>query len=339
MSTEPAKQRSLQRLLLPVSVALLLLLCGLQLGLYLYGYDFSAELYLPGALPTVTAILWIAATAGAGLLSLTLPRKTVCRELKLPSTPITDFASLLIAASLISAVALPLLNAHNNDPLGTLLSSANLSDNTARNMLRISMILAVLAALYFLLRFIYRKASPLGVTAMLLWAGFSALRIYFDMRYLLMSPRRVLHLVALVLVLLFFVGELRLARGIATPRFYALTAAPAMVLAGADALTNLILATMGWVTLGAEISTYFVLLAVAVYSFAQLHAMVAPPKQKKPVTSSPVAPTEEPAEAESLVEDSPANDSPNSPNSPEADSPEGSSHEEAPLNETEESDQ
>lgn len=324
MSFEPAKRRSCRRLLLPVSLTLLLLLSALQLGLYLYGYDFSAELYLPGALPTVTAILWIAAAVGAGLLALTLPRKAVCRELKLPSTLITDFASLLVAASLVSAVALPLLNAQNNDPLGVLLSTANPSDSTARNMLRISLVLAAFAAVYFLLRFIYRKTHPLGVTAMLLWAGFSALRIYFDMRYLLMSPRRVLHLVALVFVLLFFVGELRLARGIATPRFYALTAVPAMVIAGADALTNLILAAMGWVTLGAEISTYFVLLAVAIYCFAGLQAMVAPPmpqaKAQKEATF-PVTPSEESTEeATSPEAESPAEASPDSPDTSSPDS-------------------
>ena len=140
------------------------------------------------------------------------------------------------------------------------------------------------AALAFLLQFANRKTNPYGVSALLLWAGFSALRIYFDMRYLLMSPRRVLHLVALVALLVFAIGELRLARKIAAPRLYVLTAAPAMVLMGTDAITNLLLTAMGWITLGAEISTYCVLLAASVYAFARLYALVTPAKQ----SSAPV---------------------------------------------------
>jgi hypothetical protein len=146
------------------------------------------------------------------------------------------------------------------------------------------MIFGGLAALAFLLQFANRKTNPYGVSALLLWAGFSALRIYFDMRYLLMSPRRVLHLVALVALLIFAIGELRLARKIATPRLYVLTAAPAMVLMGTDAITNLLLTAMGWITLGAEISTYCVLLAASVYAFARLYALVTPVKQ----SSAPV---------------------------------------------------
>lgn len=282
MSISPNKSTANGRILLLGSVGLLLFLTALQMGLYLYGYDFSAELYLPGALPTVTGLLWLAVAIGAALLSLLLPPKTPAREFAISSHLLTDYASLLTAAAFISSIALPLLSLKAGDPLSLLLTSTSLSDSTAQTMLRLSLLLAVLAALYFLLQFVYRKASPWGIAAMLLWAGFSALRIYFDMRYLLMSPRRVLHLVALVALLVFAIGELRLARSIATPRFYLLTTAPAMVLMGADAITNLILTAMGWITPGAEISTYFVLMAGAIYAFARLYALVNPPNQKTP---------------------------------------------------------
>ena len=284
MSISTKKSTGNGRILLLGSVGFLLFLTAVQLGLYLYGYDFSAQLYLPGALPLLTGLIWTATASGAALLAFTLPAKKPCREFTLSANFLTDYAALLTAAALISTTLLPLLSLKTLDPLSALLTSQSLSEHTAQTMLRLSMIFGGLAALAFLLQFANRKTNPYGVSALLLWAGFSALRIYFDMRYLLMSPRRVLHLVALVALLVFAIGELRLARKIATPRLYVLTAAPAMVLMGTDAITNLLLTAMGWITLGAEISTYCVLLAASVYAFARLYALVTPAKQ----SSAPV---------------------------------------------------
>lgn len=316
MSISPEKIRSRQRTALWGSVGLLLLLTGIQLGLYLYGYDFSADLYLPGILPTTTALVWIAAVAGACLLALPLPGKTPCQELKIPSTRFTDYTTLLIAPALVSTVLLTLLTQNYNDPLKSLLSSTNLSDHTARIMLQLALISAVIAAIYYYIQFMTRKVYPLGVAAILFWCGCSALRVYFDMRYLLMSPRRVLHLMALIALLLFFVAELRLARGIATHRFYTMIAAPAMVVAGADAITNLILTAMGWINPGAELCTYFVLLAVSFYICARLCALASSPatnidKDDAPDTDSPAdenspdAPLDEMDESPAKTEESP----------------------------------
>jgi hypothetical protein len=240
-------------------------------------------------------------------------------------------------AALVSA-AVMLLTAGENDPLKSLLLSATLSDSNARTLLRLSLIAAILGALYFLFLFAYRKMHALGITGVLFWAGFSALRIYFDMRYLLMSPRRVLHLVALVALMVFFIGELRLARGIASPRLYTLTAAPAMVIAGADALSNLALTLLGWITPGAELSTYFVLLATSVFIFSRLHALTLPPKEAKcPVEASPapsVDPTGESPDDESPEEGVSPADSHDSPDSTEESPETEAAVESAPMEES-----
>ena len=288
MSILPTETQKKQRLLLPAAGLILLTLTAVQTGLYLYGYDFSAELYAQGPLPTVTAIIWCLAAIGAGCLAFLLPKQAVCRELSLPHTLFTDYAALFSTGAMVSTVIMPLLARGTSDSLGSLLTSSSVSDNTARTMLNLSLLLGIFAALHYLLRFVYRKNHPLGVSAVLLWTGCTALRIYFDMRYLLMSPRRVLHLVALVAMMIFLIGELRLARTIATPRLYALTALIALFFTGADAISNLILAVMGWVQPGSELSTYLVLLATAIYALARLCALTAPPKKKiSPEADSP----------------------------------------------------
>ncbi|MBO5778949.1 MAG: hypothetical protein J6R82_05230 [Clostridia bacterium] len=269
----PEKIRSKQRTALLGSVALLLLLTAFQLGLYISGYDFGAELYFPGHLPTVTAVVWIAVTVGAVLLSLPLPGKISCYELKIPSTLSGDYASLLIVPMMAISLYLTFATPNSGDGLKSLLASTDPADQTARTMLQLTLMAAVASAVFAFIQFQTRKVTPLFATSALLWCGFSALRIYFDMRYLLMSPRRVLHLIALIALLVFFVGELRLARGIATHRFYTITATIAMILAGTDALTNIILTIIGYIAPGSELATYFILLTVAIYCFVRLSVL------------------------------------------------------------------
>lgn len=274
MSIEPAKIRTRQRIALWGSILLLAALSAAQLCFYLSGYEFDADLYAPGPLPVVTAILWIAAAVGAFVLSVFLPGKEPCKEFRIPPTPFNDFACLLCSASLVGTAAFPLLWKNiGSDPLGNLLASSASSDSTARTMLLLTLVLAIPAAIYFIVRFAYRKSSAPCACAVLLWTAFSALRIYFDMRYLLMSPRRILHLVALTSVILFLIAELRLARGIATHRFYAVCASITLVLAGCDAVTNLILVAMGWVQPGSELFTYCFLFSIALYAISRLAAL------------------------------------------------------------------
>ena len=274
MLHQPAKIRACQRTALIGSVLLLCALTAVQLYLYLTGYEFNTDLYVPGSLPTVTAVLWIVGAVGAILLNCFLPGKTTCSELKIRSNVATDTASLLCAAALAGSLLLPIiLKNGGTDMLGNLLASSSPNDNTARLMLIASLVLALPAALHFILQFAHHKSYPQSACALLLWAAFSALRIYFDMRYLLMSPRRIMHLGALIAVMLFLIAELRQARGVATHRFYAIAASLMMVLAGCDALSNLILAAMGWIALGSEICTYIFLLAIALYAGSRLASL------------------------------------------------------------------
>lgn len=279
MLHEPAKIRARQRTALIGSVLLLCVLTAVQLYLYLTGYEFDADLYVPGSLPTVTAALWIFAAAGAILLNCFLPGKATCSELKISSNVATDTASLLCAAALAGSLLLPIiLKNGGTDMLGNLLASSSPNDSTARLMLIASLVLAIPAAVHFILQFAHHKSYPQSACALLLWAAFSALRIYFDMRYLLMSPRRIMHLVALIAVLLFLIAELRQARGVATHRFYAIAASLMIVLAGCDAISNLILTAMGWLAPGSEICTYIFLLVIALYAGSRLAALCTTPK-------------------------------------------------------------
>lgn len=300
MSPKNDNVRAMQRIALIGTTLCWALLTVIQICFYLTGYEFDSDLYMPGVLPTVTAILWIAAAVGALLLCLRLPGKTVCQEFRVKSTAFSDAASLVGAAALAGSALLPLLlkNA-GTDPLGNLLTSAVDSDSTARTMLLLSIALALPAALHFILVFAKHRSYPHTACALLLWTAFSALRIYFDMRYLLMSPRRILHLVALIAVMLFLIAELRLARGIVTHRFYAATAAITVALAGCDAVTNLLLSATGKIVLGSELCTYLVLLAVALYAAAGLFSLCkeekkAPtPSATEEVSAEPAAPTSE----------------------------------------------
>lgn len=291
MSEKNDTVRATGRIALVGTALIFAVLTAVQTCFYLFGYEFENDLYRPGALPTVTAILWIAAAAGALLLNLRLPGKTVCSEFRVKSTVYTDFTSLLGAAALVGTVFLPLVLKNSGiDPLGNLLASTQDSDHTARIMLLLSLVLGIPAAAHFLLRFAKHRSYPQSACALLLWTAFSALRVYFDMRYLLNSPRRVLHLMALIAVMLFLIAELRLARGIATHRFYAVSASLTLVIAGCDAITGLILWSTGWISLGSEICTYLVLLAIAAYAAACLASLCAP--LKKSVAPTPSAATE-----------------------------------------------
>ncbi|MBQ8382067.1 MAG: hypothetical protein IJX47_02555 [Clostridia bacterium] len=299
MSHEPAKLRTRQRVALMSSLLLLCVLTAVQLYFYLTGYEFDNDLYVHGSLPTVTAVLWICAAAGAILLNCPLPGKVTCSELKIRPSVTTDTASLLCAAALAGSLLLPiLLKNGGSDMLGNLLASDSDADSTARLMLIASMVLAIPAALHFILQFAHHKSYPQTACALLLWAAFSALRIYFDMRYLLMSPRRIMHLVALIAVMLFLIAELRQARGVVTHRFYAIAASLMIILAGCDALSNLILAAMGWIALGSEICTYIFLLAIALYAGARLAALCTDAKSKPiPAADAPIAQSPAPSDA------------------------------------------
>ncbi len=250
------------------------LLSALQLALYLYGFEFDSNLYVSGPLPTVTALAWLAAAGGAAAMALGLPRRLPCDELQVPSNSAIEFAALLSAAALAGSLLMPVLTkSAGTDSLGNLLASSNAADNTARLMLLGSLVLAIPAAAHFVLRFAYRKCYPQSACALLLWAGFSALRVYFDMRYLLTSPRRIMHLVALAALMLFAIAEMRLARAIVSRRFYTAAASLTLVLAGCDGLCNLLLAILGYLPVDAELCTYALLFAAALYAGGSLASL------------------------------------------------------------------
>lgn len=274
MPTTPESVRLRHRFALIGTVSLLALLTAVQILFYLYGYEFESDLYLHGPLPTITVAVWLTAALGAILLNLPLPGKTLCFELKIRSTMWIDTASLLTAASLLATLALPVLFLNDGgDMLGNLLTSAEEADATAKMMLIASIVLAIPAAFHFILRFAHHKTYPQSACALLIWTAFSALRVYFDMRYLLTSPRRIMHLVALLALLFFLIAELRQARGIVNRRFYGIGASLVIVVAGCDAICNLLLAAMGHLSLGSEIANYLFLLTVTLYAAARLHAL------------------------------------------------------------------
>lgn len=256
----------------------------LQLCFYLVGYEFSEDLYQNGALPTITGICWAVAAVGALLLAIPHSGRTSCQEFTLTPTLFGGIASLLAMISLVAAVALlafpSLLLTSGTDPLSTLLSSTSPSDSTARKMLLAALVMALPAAAHFAITFALKKIHPAGIVAVLLFTAFTALRVYFDMRYLLMSPRRVMHLMALLAVMLFLIlGELRLSRGIVTRRLYTAFTGIAVIFPFTDSITNLILWAMGKVSLGIEATSYCFLLAISLFALSRLISLC---KESKP---------------------------------------------------------
>lgn len=310
MSITSSKTANRQRLIPLISASIALLLGILQLCFYLTGYEFDTGLYQHGPLPTVTAILWILSGGAVIALSLTLPKKELFEEFCPPNSQFSDFASLIAAIALIAfPVCMILFRSNPTDSLSALLASSAESDSTARTTLLISLFLAIPAAIHFFLFFYKRINHPLGVSAALFFSAATALRVYFDMRYLLMSPQRILHLMALLSVMVFLIAEMRLSRGLGNRKSYFATASLCVVFAFADTLANLVLSLMSLQALGAEITVYFFLLAMALYAFSRMFSftynehnqietqitLVHPTEDKSPPSSeeSPLAPHEE----------------------------------------------
>ncbi len=282
MNQSAADRRS--RLILPITAALLILLTLVQTVLYFTGYSFAEDLYVPGILPTLTAIVWVVLASLALSLALLLPKKALCEEVPVPRSPWIDYTALLSVAAPAAFLALVVLfRGSGSDALSALLTSASAANATAKTMLTLSLALALPAASYFALIFAKSKSYPWAAAALLLFAGTSALRVYFDMRYLLMSPRRILHLIALVALMIFAMAELRLCRGIVSRRLYVALTAPAVVLCGADGLSNLILALCGYIPLDSELMIYALLALAAAFALARLHALLYPKADPAPV--------------------------------------------------------
>lgn len=287
MPTTPETNRARHGRALLYTVILLALFTVVQSVFYLCGYEFESDLYRHGPFSALTVAAWIAATLGAILINLLLPKKTTCFELKIRSTVWTDTASILSAAALLATLALPVLSMNSGtDMLGNLLTSEETSDSTAKLMLIGSLIIAIPAAFHFIMSFAHHKAYPQSGAALLVWTAFAALRVYFDMRYLLTSPHRIMHLIALLSVLFFCIVELRQARGIASARAYGVGASLVIVIAGCDAICNLLLAAIGWFTLGSELSTYLFMLTIALYAAARLHALATEQKEAAPIEAT-----------------------------------------------------
>ena len=298
MPTTPETNRARHGKALLYTAVLLALFTAVQTIFYLCGYEFESDLYRHGPFSTLTVALWIVGALGAVLINLLLPKKTTCFELKIRPTMWIDTASILATVALLSTLVLPVLFMNDgSDMLGNLLQSDNVNDATARLMLIGSLILAIPAAFHFIMSFAHHKTYPQSGAALLVWTAFSALRVYFDMRYLLTSPHRIMHLMALLSVLFFCIVELRQARGIASARVYGMGASLVIVLAGCDAICNLLLAAMGWFTLGSELATYLFMLAIALYAAARLHALATEKKEAAPAEPTesvdPTIPTEE----------------------------------------------
>ncbi len=282
MSITPSKIQTRQKIITLLSAGLAILLGVIQLCFYLTGYEFDTGLYHHGPLSTLTIWLWTLAGASVVALSLTLPKKQSCEEFNPPRSTFSDF-SMLICAGFLASVLLSVFIFRTNpaDSLSTLLASRLESDSTARTMLLLSLLTAIPSVFHFLLYYFKGINHPLGITAVLFFTASIAMRVYFDMRYLLMSPRRILHLMALLSVMLFLIAELRAARGLGSRKIYFALSTLAVVFAFADAFSNLLLSMMGWQTLGSELTVYFFLLSMALYAFSRLFSMTFPQPRKK----------------------------------------------------------
>lgn len=271
MSIDSTKLQARQRNIALATAGISVLVGGLQLFLYLTGYEFDTRLYRHGFYPALTALLWLISGAVVVAYSMTLPKKELCEELTLPHSSLLDFTALIAAASLAGLLLTIFLFRNSpTDQLIRLLHSTVETDSTARSMLLLSLVAAIPSIIHFVLLFYKRINHPFGITAPLLFVAFSALQSYFDMRTLLMSPRRVLHLMVLLAVMLFLIAELRMARGVCGRRFYFASATLTVVFAFGDAFSNLALSLFGWQALGTELTVYFFLLSIALFAFSRI---------------------------------------------------------------------
>ena len=294
MSITSSKTDKRQRLIALLSASIAILLGVVQLCFYLTCYEFDTGLYQHGPVSTITAILWILAGSIVIGLSHTLPKKELLEEFCPPHSVLSDFASLVTAITCIGfPITVILFRTNPTDSLANLLASTGTSDATARTALLASLVLAIPSAIHFFLVFSKRINHPLGVSAVLFFTAATALRVYFDMRSLLMSPQRILHLMALLSVMFFLIAELRLARGLGDRRLYFSAASLATVFAFADALSNLVLSMMSWQALGAEIIVYFFLFAMALYAFSRLFSFTYNENNQNETVITLVPPTEE----------------------------------------------
>lgn len=271
MSITPSQIHARQKILSLLTASLAVLLGGIQLFFYLTGYEFDSGLYQHGPLSHLTALLWILSAALVVALSLTLPKKDLCEEITPPPSAFNDFSALISAIALIgSVVAIFAFRSNPADPLCSLLASLSDADSTARTALLLSMLMAIPSAIHFFLYFTKRINHPLGIASVLAFVAFTALRVYFDMRYLLMSPQRILHLMALLSAMLFLIAELRMARGNCGRKLYFSLSGICAIFAFADAFSNLLLSLMSWQALGAEITVYFFLLSMSLLAFSRI---------------------------------------------------------------------
>lgn len=268
-----------------------------EIGLYRYG--FSTELlkigYLIAALITLSAVV---------LLPLARIKKQAPDCLRPVSKPapslIADLFALVTAAAIAATLIAQLLNLYAYDPLSDLLLDASDHNSTAYTMHLASLILALPATFHFIALFAGKKwRYPLLLT--LLWACTYMLRVYFDTSVLLMSPLRQLTLVALVMIVVFLIAELRLARSICTPIFYSVSATLTALFAGLSGVSGLLLTAIGYLPTSTETAYYAFQLAIALFALFRMKAVMAPIYEAFAQTQAKKAPsTAEAAEKETV---------------------------------------
>lgn len=262
----------------------LLVIASMQSVLYLTCYDSGIGLYRQGFSDGALKIGYLLAACAILFCFVVFPlmqgKKVLPSESKrtvaldtAPSRAVECFA-LLAAAAIAATLITQLINLNAYDPLSNLLQNPTEANSTARTMHLCTLLFALPAALPFILVFTRKKAAyPLLFT--LAWTCAYILRVYFDTSVLLMSPTRLMSIAALASVLLFLIAELRLARTIATPLFYGVSALLATLFAGVSGSSALVMTAAGLLPVNTETAFYAAQLAIALYALFRMKSVMA----------------------------------------------------------------
>lgn len=258
--------------------ALLAVFALLQTLLYLFGYDFSLHLYETGiSVPLVRGVyLLIAFLLCLPLFLLKKAEPSLFEERSsLGESSAVNYFALLSVAAIAATLFVQMLRLNADDSLSLLILQPTSQTANARSMLILSLVLALPATLYFIGRFM-GKNLPYCLIFTLLWLCAYLLRIYFDLSILLMSPIRLMTLVALTALIFFLLCELRLCRGLFSPIVYGISATIASLFAGISGLSGLFLTLLGKLNFSTDTIYMLVQITLALYALFRLRTLLVP---------------------------------------------------------------
>ena len=232
-------------------------------------FDFAAGLYNRGTpvflviVPTVAIILFFASSF------FTLKLDDMPLRYPKGNSMLTVFGAALCGISMIFTVIMQ-FTAKSGDHLAMLYSTTLEGLATSSMMLKLSLVFAILGAVYFGVIVVTNKANPLLCILSIAWILAVVLRIYYDMTFVITNPVRCFTALALCSAALFLRSEIRYLMGKCSPCFFAFSASITSVFAIASGVSKLCFIFMGKTLFEAESAYFFFEVAIGIYALSRL---------------------------------------------------------------------